>query len=115
MIFRTPRHYSIACLVCVFLLLVGGCGYRVDIKQGHIIEPEVLEQLRQGQSVDEVLNLLGTPFIYDPFYPQRWEYVMFSKNALNADHLTLWFEQGKLMEAELNDELLPGFLRRKSP
>ena len=56
---------------------LGACGlvYKIDIQQGVVLEDETLARLRTGLSKRQVLSLLGTPPITDPFHAQRWDYV----------------------------------------
>lgn len=65
-----------ACLVAI-----GGCSikdfvrpYRIDVRQGNFVTPEMAAQLRPGMSRDQVRFVLGTPLIVDPFHADRWDY-----------------------------------------
>lgn len=57
--------------------LTAGCGivYHAPIYQGNLLESKNVEQLKTGMSKQDVLALLGTPSIADPFHSQRWDYV----------------------------------------
>jgi outer membrane protein assembly factor BamE len=48
--------------------------YRPDIQQGNIINNSNLKEIRYGMSKQEVLFILGTPMVIDPFNEQRWDY-----------------------------------------
>ena len=61
-------------LVSTLLLLASGC-YKLDIRQGNIIEQDTIERLRTGMSRRQVQALLGSPAIVDPFHQQRWDYI----------------------------------------
>ncbi|MDQ1092918.1 outer membrane protein assembly factor BamE [Xanthomonas sacchari] len=63
-------------LVAAVALSTAGCGiiYKQPIYQGNLIEPSAVEQLKVGQSKQQVNALLGTPSIPDPFHAQRWDY-----------------------------------------
>ena len=54
-----------------------GCGvvYRAPVYQGNLFEAKNVEQLKAGMSKQDVLALIGTPSIADPFHSQRWDYV----------------------------------------
>ncbi|MEE7545766.1 outer membrane protein assembly factor BamE [Xanthomonas sp. Kuri4-1] len=63
-------------LVAVVALSTAGCGiiYKQPIYQGNLIKQGAVEQLKVGQSRQQVTALLGTPSIPDPFHAQRWDY-----------------------------------------
>jgi outer membrane protein assembly factor BamE len=63
-------------LVAVVALSTAGCGiiYKQPIYQGNLIKQAAVDQLKVGQSKQQVSALLGTPSIPDPFHAQRWDY-----------------------------------------
>ncbi len=95
----TMLHRSL--LVFSLLLSFSACSvHKIDIQQGNIIEDEQLEELHIGMRRQQILHLLGTPLIQDPFRPDRWDYVYYFKPANKpADlyQLTLFFEGGHLI------------------
>ena len=66
----------ITCLL-VCSLALPGCQliYRQNIQQGNAIEQEDLDELYIGMNKRQVLFVLGTPSIQDPFHDDRWDYV----------------------------------------
>ena len=66
-------------------LALGACGsipslqfpgvYKVDIQQGNIITQEMIDQLRPGRTKRQVVFVMGTPLVRDPFDQDRWDYV----------------------------------------
>ena len=68
-------------LALVIPLLVGisasGCGvlYRQPIYQGNLLDKAAVDQLQQGMDKRQVMTLLGTPSVRDPFHHDRWDYV----------------------------------------
>ena len=58
-------------------LLLSGCGiiYKVDVYQGNLLDERNVAQLKTGMSKRQVLSLLGTPAVRDPFHSERWDYV----------------------------------------
>lgn len=48
--------------------------YRPDIQQGNILNNSDLKELRYGMNKQEVLYILGTPMVIDPFNESRWDY-----------------------------------------
>ncbi|MCC4596768.1 outer membrane protein assembly factor BamE [Xanthomonas campestris pv. phormiicola] len=63
-------------LVAAVALSTAGCGiiYKQPIYQGNLIKQAAVEQLKVGQSKQQVSALLGTPSIPDPFHAERWDY-----------------------------------------
>lgn len=55
----------------------GGCGvlYKVDVYQGNLLDERNVTQLREGMSKRQVMALLGSPAVRDPFHANRWDYI----------------------------------------
>lgn len=49
--------------------------YKVDIQQGNIITQEMIDQLRPGMTKRQVIFVMGTPLVRDPFDQDRWDYI----------------------------------------
>ncbi|SHE97705.1 Beta-barrel assembly machine subunit BamE [Thermomonas hydrothermalis] len=87
-------------------LLVSGCGviYRQPIFQGNLLEKTAVDQLQAGMDQRQVMMLLGTPSIRDPFHQNRWDYVASQRigrtGAPVVKTMTLWFENGQLARWE---------------
>jgi len=87
-------------------LTVSGCGilYKQPIYQGSLLKAEAVEQLQAGMAKQQVVNLLGTPAIADPFHHQRWDYTATRRIERNGKtevkNLTLWFENDLLTRWE---------------
>jgi outer membrane protein assembly factor BamE (lipoprotein component of BamABCDE complex) len=92
-------------IICFFLVLLSsaGCGliYKQNIQQGNALEQEELDELYIGMNQRQVLFVLGTPSIKDPFQPDRWDYVQtFSRRGgdIVQRTVTLRFEDDLLSE-----------------
>jgi outer membrane protein assembly factor BamE len=85
-------------LVALLSLFTAGCGilYKQPIYQGNLIETSKAEQLAVGQSKQQVLALLGSPSIADPFHAQRWDYTASERTnrrgSTEIKNLTVFFE-----------------------
>lgn len=92
--------------VLLIALATAGCGmlYKQPIYQGNLIEKEAVEQLQAGMEKQQVLVLLGTPSIADPFHHQRWDYTATQRigrrGHTEVRNLTLWFEDDRLARWE---------------
>lgn len=87
--------------VCVAMALSACTIHRLDVPQGNIIRPEALAQIKEGMNRRQVLFLLGSPLVQDPFHPQRWDYLYVTEAAdKDKKHLTLHFEDDTLKRIE---------------
>jgi outer membrane protein assembly factor BamE len=81
-----------------------GCSvYRIDIRQGNTLETETVDSLRLGMTKQQVVFLLGTPLIQDPFHPNRWDYAYSFQpggGKMSRQHLSLFFEGDNLVKID---------------
>lgn len=93
-------------LVLLIAMLTAGCGiiYRQPIYQGNLLEKTAVDQLQSGMSKQQVMTLLGTPSIADPFHHDRWDYTATERTdrrgRTEVKNLTLWFEGDALARWE---------------
>jgi len=95
--------------VLLVLLSATGCGliYKQNIQQGNALEQDELDELYIGMNQRQVLFVLGTPSIKDPFQPDRWDYVQtFSRRGgeMIQRTVTLRFQDGLLSEIVGQDD-----------
>jgi len=90
-------------LFCTVLAMLtcNACGviYRQNIQQGNAIEQDDLDELYEGMNKRQVLFVLGTPSVMDPFHQDRWDYVQtFSRRGgdMVQRTVTLHFEDDLL-------------------
>ena len=102
-----PRAVRLAALLALAVFL-GGCGvptmlgiapYKIEVQQGNYLSQEMVAQLKEGMSKDQVRQIMGTPMLTDIFHGERWDYV-YSRQAVDGKRekrrLALFFEDGKL-------------------
>lgn len=86
------------------LLGFAGCSiHTVDIQQGNVITPQLQRAIAVGQTKKQVIFLLGTPLLIDPFHKDRWDYVYLHEKAEKPDltpRLSLFFDDDKLVRIE---------------
>ena len=98
------RHTLLPVLLAT--VLTSGCSYlyRQPVFQGNLLEPSAVEQLQAGMDRQQVLALLGTPAIADPFHHNRWDYTATERvgrrDQTQVKNLTLWFENDNLARWE---------------
>ncbi len=90
-------------LLILATLTCSGCNliYKQNIQQGNAIEQDDLDELYIGMNQRQVLFVLGTPSVKDPFHDDRWDYVQtFSRrgNPMVQRTITLRFEDDLLTE-----------------
>lgn len=87
-------------------ITTAGCGllYKQPVYQGNLVEQSAVEQLQAGMGKQQVMVLLGTPSVADPFHQQRWDYTASQRTGrrgrTEVKNLTLWFENDVLAKWE---------------
>jgi outer membrane protein assembly factor BamE len=100
--------------------------YRPDVHQGNIVTAEMVDQLRQGMSRDQVRFMLGTPLLTSEFHKDRWDFPYYLnplKGQPQSRRLTIFFVDNKVdrfvsdeMPSEtVADSLILGPNAKKSP
>ena len=80
------KHSPTSCTLSLLALLaLSGCSnigsmdfpgvYKIGIPQGNIITQDMVDQLRPGMTKRQVIFVMGTPLIRDPYHQDRWDYV----------------------------------------
>jgi len=96
-------------------LLLGGCNdfiYKTDVSQGNILRSKDIELLEEGLTKSQVMSLIGTPAVADPFHQQRWDYIStYSTRGedLTVRHMILTFDESDrllTMEGDYLNDLL---------
>jgi len=73
--------------------------YRPDVQQGNFVSQEMLDQVKVGQTRDQIMFILGTPLLQDLFHKDRWEYPFYlarGNGELTTSRVTLYFKDDKL-------------------
>ena len=92
--------------VLVVALLTAGCGivYHQPVYQGNLLEKSAVDQLQAGMDKQQVILLLGTPSVSDPYHQDRWDYVSTQRTgrvgATEKKDFVLFFEGDKLARWE---------------
>lgn len=79
------------------MTLLAGCAfiYRQPVHQGNLLESRQVEQLEVGMTRRQVMVLLGSPSIADPFHQERWDYVSTQRRGrgdMEVKNLTVRFD-----------------------
>ena len=87
-------------VIVVVVLIASGCGvlYRQPIYQGNLLDKAAVDQLQEGMDKRQVMTLLGTPSVRDPFHHDRWDYVASQRigrtGKPEVKTLTVYFQDG---------------------
>ena len=91
--------FSLACLgltACPFPPRV----YRIDVRQGNFITPEMINQLKIGMTKEKIQETLGTPALTRFFEQERWDYYYYLKpgngEPIVEKRLSLFFKGDKV-------------------
>lgn len=84
------KHTIRLSFIFVITLFVSACirPYQPDVQQGNIINNNDLKQIKYGMNKQEVLFILGTPLVIDPFNEERWDYYYSNKNQRTQETST---------------------------
>ncbi|MDQ2822792.1 MAG: outer membrane protein assembly factor BamE [Pseudomonadota bacterium] len=73
--------------------------YRPDIQQGNFVSEEMIQQVKVGQTREQIMFILGTPLLQDVFHKDRWDYPFYlarGNGELTTSRVTLYFKDDKL-------------------
>ena len=99
-------------LLTLFLFspLLSSCStYKMDIRQGNFVTPEMREKLKLGMTRQQVRYVLGTPLVSDAFHGNRWDYVYRLERGgkvIEQQNMTLYFEGDKLASIDDGNQLM---------
>jgi outer membrane protein assembly factor BamE len=77
--------------------------YRIDIQQGNFVSQEMVSQLKEGMTSDQVRFVLGTPLLTDIFHANRWDYpfrLQKGNGEVTISRVTLFFKDNRLARFE---------------
>ena len=77
--------------------------YKISIVQGNVITQEMVDQLRPGMTKRQVMFVMGSPLVRDPYYQDRWDYVYNFEpggGTRGGERLTVYFVDDQLVRFE---------------
>lgn len=88
-------------IVALLISLTSACSiYRLGARQGNEVTAEKLVELEDALTREQVIEIMGTPLVNDPFRDNRWDYVYYySKHGTETQkrHITVFFN-GELVD-----------------
>ena len=98
--------------IILLTLLLAACGhmtpYKMDIRQGNLISPEMRAKLQLGMSKQQVRYVMGTPLLADAFHENRWDYAYSLAQRgkpVEQQNMTLYFDHDSLIK--IDDAAMP--------
>ena len=86
-------------LLSALLFSFSGCSsfapYKMEIRQGNYITPEMRKKIKVGMSRQQAMSVLGSPLVSDVFHANRWDYIYSyeeKSKLVERQYLTLFFE-----------------------
>lgn len=106
-------------IICFILsLTLTACAYKPDIQQGNMVTQDKLAQLKIGMDKRQVLFIMGSPMLTDPFHQNRWDYY-YSLTPGRDDPIhygaTLYFDSERLSRIETRGDIPPAEYPEKTP
>ena len=80
--------------------------YRISVQQGNFVSSEMLTQLKEGMTPDQVRFALGTPLLVDIFHTDRWDYIFRLQRGngeVTTSRVTVFFKDGKVASFQGGD------------
>jgi outer membrane protein assembly factor BamE len=80
--------------------------YRPDIQQGNFVSREMVAQLKEGMTREQVRFVLGTPLLTDIFHAERWDYpfrLREGNGEVTSSRVTVFFKDNRLARIEGGD------------
>lgn len=99
------KTFSVTLVSAALLLMLSACSiHKIDVQQGNVITQEMMEKLTVGMEKRQVMLLLGSPLIEDPFHRGRWDYVYSYAAGDSPDkqfaHVIVTFEGDKVAKID---------------
>ena len=80
--------------------------YRMTIQQGNFVSQEMVSQLKEGMTREQVRFLLGTALLTDMFHEDRWDYpfrLLKTNGELITSRVTVFFKNNTVARFEGGD------------
>jgi outer membrane protein assembly factor BamE len=92
-------------LILIGISFLSACVHKIDIEQGNVITPGMLNHIHTGMSKSQVTTILGDPVLVNTFNDNQLDYVYTLKpgyGQLQERRITLIFQNNVLREIKSN-------------
>lgn len=105
---HVAKHKALP-IIALLVLFTGafnlsGCSFfephKIPIQQGNAVTQEMVNKLKPDMTKRQVLYILGTPLIIDPFNPDQWHYnykIQRGVKVITRYRFSVHFENDKLV------------------
>jgi outer membrane protein assembly factor BamE len=112
--------HALAITSASLVLMFSGCSsitdsipgylkpYRPDVYQGNVVTEEMVSLLQNGMTRNQVVFLLGTPALKNPFHQNEWDYVYYVNPRIGKPQmrrLSLKFNEDGRVESFVSDKM----------
>lgn len=97
------RRVLILIISLFFNQFLTSCAYKPDVQQGNTFDDKQVSQLKVGMTRQQVVFIMGTALLQDPFHKNRWDYIYtLTKGHGKAERslLTLYFKGDTLTKID---------------
>ena len=97
------RRVLILIISLFFSQFIASCAYKPDVQQGNTFDDKQISQLKVGMTRQQVVFIMGTALLQDPFHKDRWDYVYtLAKGQGKAERslLTLYYKGDTLVKID---------------
>ena len=98
-------------ILLITLVILSACAHKIDVQQGNVLTKEMLAKLSVGMNELQVMSVMGSPMVIDPFHKDRWDYVYSMKlgdsGKSQYSYVTLLFKDRILTSVDVHAEPLP--------
>ena len=105
---------KLALLVLFAVSVMSSCSiYRMDIRQGNLIEQKDVDRIKAGMNQAQIRFLLGRPLVNDTFDNNVWYYINTFKSGKTQEvvrqELIVTFVDGKVTDLSGDFDIPPLF------
>ena len=97
------RRVLILIISLFFSQFLVSCAYKPDVQQGNTLDEKQIAQLKIGMNRQQVIFIMGTALLKDPFHKNRWDYLYtYTKGRGKTERrlLTLYFKNDHLAKID---------------
>ncbi|QRX84611.1 outer membrane protein assembly factor BamE [Glaciimonas sp. PAMC28666] len=82
--------------------------YRYNIQQGNFVSKEMISQVKEGMTTEQVSFALGAPLLTDMFHANRWDYVFRLQKGngeITSSRVSVFFKDNLVSSIEGGSDL----------
>lgn len=91
--------------ICALAFALSACVHKMDIEQGNVMTPDMVDRIHTGMTEDQVKSVMGTPMLINTFNDNLVNYVYTYKPGhgdMTEKYMTLIFKNHRLQQISKN-------------